>query len=390
MRRSVGKVILLVLMTALCFVLTGVAAADVSVTRVVCGKQSDLVIGTTHDPLKIIEQSKFTLTIYDKLNLDDFDNRPVGDTLLIERQNMTVAADVEALLTDDRVQAVMAQVTDAADAAAKKEAFPVAVRADGTTKKIRFFGGTVSDALQAAGIALGEDDLVTPAKETVISKKTVITVQRVTFRETSETEPIAYTSREQQSDALYLGQTQVTQAGRDGVLTKYYLQRIVDGDLADTIPLGEKITVEPTEEVVLVGTKAYMVPQGSINQSGIPGIAAVSELPATMDIAIDSSGRPVNYKQKIIGEATAYSGGGITSTGQAAMPGRVAVDPKEIPYGTKMYIVSCDGKYVYGYCEASDTGGFIHTSDTMVDLYFHSEQVCRTFGRRNVEIYILE
>ena len=34
----------------------------------------------------------------------------------------------------------------------------------------------------------------------------------------------------------------------------------------------------------------------------------------------------------------------------------MAVDPDVIPYGTKLYITSTDGKFVYGYAVATDTG----------------------------------
>ena len=36
--------------------------------------------------------------------------------------------------------------------------------------------------------------------------------------------------------------------------------------------------------------------------------------------------------------------------------GVIAVDPTVIPYGTKMYIESADGKYIYGYAIAGDCG----------------------------------
>ncbi len=72
------------------------------------------------------------------------------------------------------------------------------------------------------------------------------------------------------------------------------------------------------------------------------------------------------------------------------MPGRVAVDPDQIPYGTKLYIVSSDGRYVYGYAVAADTGGFVwNGSGTTVDLYMNTYSECMSFGRRTVEIYVL-
>ena len=103
---------------------------------------------------------------------------------------------------------------------------------------------------------------------------------------------------------------------------------------------------------------------------------------------LDDNGVPLNYSNVITGSATAYSGDGTTSTGVTPRPGYVAVDPSEIPYGTKLYIVSTDG-IVYGYAIAADTGGFIYNSSTVVDLYYNTESECINFGRRNVKIYVL-
>jgi 3D (Asp-Asp-Asp) domain-containing protein len=54
-----------------------------------------------------------------------------------------------------------------------------------------------------------------------------------------------------------------------------------------------------------------------------------------------------------------------------------------------MYIVSADGRYVYGYCIAADTGGFIHDVDWTVDLFMNSTEQCINWGRRDVIIFIL-
>ena len=68
----------------------------------------------------------------------------------------------------------------------------------------------------------------------------------------------------------------------------------------------------------------------------------------------------------------------------------VAVDPKEIPYGSILWICSADGSFVYGYAIAGDTGGFIHNSETVVDLYMDSVVEMNTFGRRNLNVYIIQ
>jgi len=62
--------------------------------------------------------------------------------------------------------------------------------------------------------------------------------------------------------------------------------------------------------------------------------------------------------------------------------GIVAVDPRVIPLGTHMFIKG------YGYAVAADTGGAI--KGRRVDLFFKSKRDAVKWGRRPVDIYILE
>jgi len=87
--------------------------------------------------------------------------------------------------------------------------------------------------------------------------------------------------------------------------------------------------------------------------------------------------------------ATAYyagggglNGNGITATGLRARKGLVAVDPKVIRLGTKLYI---DG---YGIAIAADTGGWI--KGNRIDLCFDSLEECYRFGRRKIYVYLAE
>jgi len=70
--------------------------------------------------------------------------------------------------------------------------------------------------------------------------------------------------------------------------------------------------------------------------------------------------------------------------------GIVAVDPSVIPLGTKLYIASPDGSIVYGYAVAGDTGGAAYNGDVVVDLFYDTYEECIQFGRRTMNIYILE
>lgn len=89
--------------------------------------------------------------------------------------------------------------------------------------------------------------------------------------------------------------------------------------------------------------------------------------------------------------ATAYCGckqccgiraNGYTSTGMWARYGVVAVDPRVIPLNSRLYIPG------YGYAVAADTGSAI--KGMRIDLFFPSHEKARAYGKRRVDVYILE
>lgn len=85
--------------------------------------------------------------------------------------------------------------------------------------------------------------------------------------------------------------------------------------------------------------------------------------------------------------ATAYSADcsgcdGMTAIGRRAGHGIVAVDPRVIPLGTRLYIPG------YGAAIAGDTGGAI--VGHRIDLGFNSQRDALLFGRRAVTVYKLK
>lgn len=100
---------------------------------------------------------------------------------------------------------------------------------------------------------------------------------------------------------------------------------------------------------------------------------------------------PLRYKRKLTMEATAYEPGphsngpwatGYTSCGLKAGYGVVAVDPKVIPLGTRLFIEG------YGYALAGDVGGAI--KGNRIDLCYATVKECYQFGRRDVVVYVLD
>ena len=89
-------------------------------------------------------------------------------------------------------------------------------------------------------------------------------------------------------------------------------------------------------------------------------------------------------------KGTAYTQGGKvgsrTASGTAVRVGVVAVDRSVMPLGTKVYVVSNDGAYVYGFAVAEDTG----VRGNIIDLYMDTSSECYQFGVRECTVYILD
>ena len=98
--------------------------------------------------------------------------------------------------------------------------------------------------------------------------------------------------------------------------------------------------------------------------------------------------RPAKKTGKTITmRATAYSSedpglGKHTATGARVRKGIVAVDPRVIPLGTKLYIEG------YGEAVAADVGGGV--KGYVIDIAFDTRKEALVFGRRNVLVTILE
>ncbi len=262
--------------------------------------------------------------------------------------------------------------------------YEITLTADGETSTKKVSGKTVEDALSAFGVQLKGDDFTMPDLDSKLENRMEISVCRVETKERTEEEVIPYETEYTYSDSLYRNRSRTLESGKNGKKAIVYEDVYVNGEFMNSTKKSEEILENPQRELIQVGTKVSVV------TSSLPVGAPISEMAEPSYLQIGANGLPTNYKSVINAKATAYCiPGGITSTGKKAQTGYIAVDPKEIPYGTEMYIVSADGKYVYGYCIAADTGSYIYDVDWTVDLYMNSEAQCRNWGRRDIIIYVL-
>lgn len=398
------KVMALILAFAVLCAGTAFATSPSYVVDIYDGLEVTRVSTTKNDALDIVKQANIEIEENDRLELSEFS---VGTDSIITIYRaaavsftdlngtvmyMVFAGTVSDLLNELSVtlsedvlvsQAVDTVLSDGMDVKLTN-AYRVTVAADGAVSEIKMGEGTVADALEIAGISLDSDDEVSPAADSRVYEGTAITVYRVEYTSRTVTETIAYANKTIKSADLYTDQKSVTQKGADGSQKVTYRDKIVDGALASIEVVEQTVITEAVPQITTVGTKSKPISVSLKNNK-----APISELTPPSSLVIEN-GAPTSYSKIITGKAAAYtaSSGAKTASGRTVKPGYIAVDPKQIPYGTELWIVSTSG-IVYGYAIAADTGGFVKKGKFTVDLFMNTNAECRQWGSRDVIIYVL-
>lgn len=251
----------------------------------------------------------------------------------------------------------------------------VTVCADGVDIPVQMHRGNVSEALERAGVELGELDLTSVSPGDPVYDGMHINVQRVEKIVTTRIVAIDHPVVKVSSSLYKVGTKKVVTKGEDGQKEVITTEIYIDGVLSST-NISEEIVQKPKTEKVMVGAKQ-------------------SDAVSTMefdDLELDENGIPLNYTGKVVGTATAYGimDGSRTSTGMGPGVGYIAVNPKVIPYGSRLYVRTPDGKFIYGCAIAADTGPSVQQNKTVADLFLDSANEIYMFGRRQVEIYVLD
>jgi uncharacterized protein YabE (DUF348 family) len=256
----------------------------------------------------------------------------------------------------------------------------VTVAADGMSRQVVTAQDTpAQQVVQLAGVKVGGDDELSTDAASPVTENQTIAVNRVTYKDEVISQAIPFQTVTQDDDTLLTGTTKVKTEGSDGQKKIVRRTKYINGKASGTNVVSTSVVKNSVNKIVLQGTKEPPKQQPAQD-------TAVDEQSGSSQ---QTTAGGISYSSVLTGQCTAYTGGGITASGMPAAVGRVAVNPNVIPYGTRLYIASPDGSYVYGYAIAADTGGFVNSSSTMVDLYMNSEAECENFGRRAMNIYIL-
>ena len=234
-----------------------------------------------------------------------------------------------------------------------RKAIPIIVNADGKKSETYIAPRSVAEALKKLGITLGDKDKISLALEHMLEPNDQLNVVRVTERIETVKSEIPYQTVAQAADFPVGLPDKIVSRGSNGAQEQTVRLTLEDGKEVDREILGQRVVKAPINQLVSRGTQT----------------------------SISRGGSTIYFKRAYVMKASAYcSPGGTTATGAAVSSGIVAVDPRVIPLGQKVYVEG------YGSAHALDTGGAIRGN--RIDLYMNSDQEALSWGVRNVLVYV--
>lgn len=277
----------------------------------------------------------------------------------------------------------------------------VTVICRGESLVVGTYGETAAELLSRMDISVTEADVLSCKPTDLTYDGMVIElVQRKIEIETYEA-LLPFRTNTYEDASLEPGEEIVLVEGAEGA-ARYTAQVTYENGMeVSRLILEEEILAEPVTRLVVRGPERQIDAQPDLSdiqvRYPIKLHAKEGDVPTTIvtetiedGVITTANGTTYDYYDVLTVTCTAYSCEGYTgttATGTVARVGAVAVDPKYIPLGTKMYIVSNDGEYVYGYCVAEDTGGLI--KGYKIDLYFDTIDECWNFGVRTCTVYVI-
>lgn len=249
------------------------------------------------------------------------------------------------------------------------------------------YGETVESLLNRLNITLSADDVISTTLRTKTYDGMVITISRNFTEEETYVVAIPHNVEYCYDASLPKGEEKVLTPGRDGQIQCVASVCYVDGVEVSRNILEQTVISQPVDAVIAIGTAGTTMPDVTPETPEAPAKPVIGD-----GIIITPNGETLTYTSSKKMTATAYTntdpGCTIwTAIGTLCRVGAIAVDPKVIPYGTRMYIVSDDGRYIYGIAVAEDCGSAI--KGNRIDLYFDTDAECWTFGIRSCTVYFL-
>lgn len=245
---------------------------------------------------------------------------------------------------------------------------------NGTVKTYKTSCKTVKELLSDLKIKVDDDDIVIPDLDTELKSEGKISIIKVDVKVIEKEVEAPFKTIKKKNKELSHKQSKILVQGVNGK-NKVKCKEYYAGDkLIKEEVIHVETIVKPIDQVFEEGTKDVF----TNDRGDFTARKAIKMVATAYEAGPRSTGKRPGDK-----------GYGITASGARAKRGTVAVDPRVIPLGTKLYIKSLTpGVPDYGFAIAQDTGGAI--KGNKIDLFMDTVWECLQFGRRPVMVYILQ
>lgn len=254
-----------------------------------------------------------------------------------------------------------------------KRAVNVQIDVDDKNVNIQSAEDNIEKMLYAEGIEVKDIDKIYPSKDTVLRDGLKVAITRVETKDIREIKTIDYTTVINKDTSMEQGNKKVIQEGQPG--EKETVTKVVyeNGKEVSRKLISETIKKQPIQKIVAMGTLGVYTPSRGGN------------IVYMKSLNMRATAYTADYESTGKGPGDPYFG--ITATGTIAKRNNnsyssVAVDPRVIPLGTKLYIEG------YGYAIAEDTGGAI--KGNRIDLFFNSSSEANNWGVKLVNVYVIK
>lgn len=245
---------------------------------------------------------------------------------------------------------------------------------NGTVKTYKTSCKTVKELLSDLKIKVDDDDIVIPDLDTELKSEGKISIIKVDVKVIEKEVEAPFKTIKKKNKELSHKQSKILVQGVNGK-NKVKCKEYYAGDkLIKEEVIHVETLVKPIDQVFEEGTKDVF----TNDRGDFTARKAIKMVATAYEAGPRSTGKRPGDK-----------GYGITASGARAKRGTVAVDPRVIPLGTKLYVKSLTpGVPDYGFAIAQDTGGAI--KGNKIDLFMDTVWECLQFGRRPVMVYILK
>ncbi|TAM88597.1 MAG: resuscitation-promoting factor [Jatrophihabitans sp.] len=133
----------------------------------------------------------------------------------------------------------------------------------GTPRTVTTVDATVADLLKDLSVTVGPADRLDPAADAAITAGMTIRLQRVSVRQVTDVEPVAFGVQNRPDPSLYTDQSSIVRAGQDGSARVTYEVTYVDGAEAGRQRVASVALTAAVAEIRNVGTQQRPAPAAS-------------------------------------------------------------------------------------------------------------------------------